>query len=149
MFFAFKFEVLNPMATFDHIKIIREVYDAMHAAAYTAIPLEACGLCGGVGNTISKFIELCNDDASTEHYTMKPEEQFAAIKKFRADGLSLRGIWHSHPTSSAQMSAEDLRLAYTEDVIYFISSVMPENEYELRGYLVELDKSYEIRIEVV
>jgi hypothetical protein len=45
--------------------------------------------------------------------------------------------------------AEDLRLAYTEDVIYFISSVMPENEYELRGYLVELDKSYEIRIEVV
>jgi proteasome lid subunit RPN8/RPN11 len=101
-----------------NLRIEQRILDAMLEAARATAPLEACGLLAGNGDCVTKCYVLTNADASPEHYSMKPEEQFAAVKDMRRLGLRLLAIWHSHPASPPRMSAEDMRLAYTPDVVY-------------------------------
>jgi proteasome lid subunit RPN8/RPN11 len=120
-----------------NLTVEENVFRAMSAAARRVAPLEACGLVAGVGNRAIRFFEMTNADASADHFSLKPEEQFAAVKAMRRDGLKMLAIWHSHPTTPARMSAEDLRLAYTPDVIYLILSLAHPGHPDLRGYAVE------------
>jgi proteasome lid subunit RPN8/RPN11 len=113
-----------------------DVHASMLAAARRAAPIEACGLLAGNGERVTKCYVLTNADASPEHYSMKPEEQFAAMKDMRAAGRKMLGIWHSHPASPARMSAEDLRLAYTPDIVYVILSLADTGKPDLRGFVV-------------
>ena len=76
------------------------------------------------------------------------EEQFAAIKQMRAAGLSMVGIWHSHPETPARMSDEDLRLAYTPDVVYVILSLAVPGSPSLRGFTVTDGVPTEVSVEV-
>jgi [CysO sulfur-carrier protein]-S-L-cysteine hydrolase len=114
----------------------RPIYDAMLAAARKAAPLEACGLLGGRDRQAVAFYELSNTDASGEHYTMAPEEQFAAVKDMRTRDLRMLAIWHSHPATPARMSQEDLRLAYTPDAVYVILSLADSDHPDVRGFTV-------------
>jgi len=127
----------------------RQVFDAMIRAARTALPLEACGLCGDDEGHITHFYQLTNADASSEHYSMTPEEQFAAIKRMRAQNLRLLAIWHSHPATPARMSEEDLRLAFTLDTVYLITSLADIERPDLRGYLVEEGAPKPVTITIV
>ena len=67
----------------------RQIYDAMLLASRKSAPLEACGLLGGKDGRATAFYELTNADASAEHFSLKPEEQFAAIKDMRAKGIRM------------------------------------------------------------
>lgn len=62
----------------------RSVRDDMLRAARSAAPLEACGLLAGENGRATKCYILANADVSPEHFSMKPEEQFAAVKDMRA-----------------------------------------------------------------
>ncbi len=119
------------------LTIDQSIADAMIAAARRVTPLEACGLLGGKDGQATAFYELANADASREHYTMLPQEQFDAIKDMRSKGARMLAIWHSHPETPARMSEEDLRLAYTPDVVYLIVSLANPCQPDLRGYIVE------------
>ena len=119
------------------LAITGSVYNRMVEAARKAVPNEACGLLGGVDGVASMFYELRNADESNEHYTMLPEEQFAAVKEMRADGKRMLAIWHSHPETPARMSEEDLRLAFTPDVVYVIVSLADETGVSVGGFIVE------------
>jgi proteasome lid subunit RPN8/RPN11 len=105
------------------MKVPQKIYDSMLDAAARANPLEACGLLGGDGDSVKEFYHLTNTDASSDHYNMSPGEQFAAIKDMREKGISMIGIWHSHPETPARMSEEDKRLALTPGVTYVILSL--------------------------
>jgi len=130
------------------LTIGREAYVAMLLAANKAAPMEACGLCGGKDGCVTQFYELANVDASAEHFSMRPEDQFAAIKDMRAKGLRMLAIWHSHPASPARMSQEDLRLAYTPDVVYLILSLAKPDAPDLRGYAIENGRPVPIGVAV-
>jgi proteasome lid subunit RPN8/RPN11 len=114
----------------------RSIFQELLDAAWVAAPLEACGLLAGIGGQITRCYALTNADASPDHYSMKPEEQFAAVKDMRAAGLNMLGIWHSHPASPARMSAEDMRLAYTPEVVYVILSLAEAGMPRLGAFLV-------------
>ncbi len=118
------------------ITLMGKVFETMLEAARKAAPLEACGLLAGAGERVTKCYVLTNADASPEHYSMKPEEQFAAVKDMRVAGLKMLGIWHSHPASPARMSAEDLRLAYTPDIVYVILSLAEPRAPSIRAFVV-------------
>ena len=122
------------------LTIDKPVYDQMLLAARALAPIEACGLCGGRDGRVSRFIELTNADAAAEHYRMLPAEQFAAVRSLRAEGLRLLAVWHSHPASPARLSPEDLRLAYTPDVVYLILSLAQPLEPDLKGFSIHEDE---------
>ena len=115
----------------------------MLAAARGAAPLEACGLLAGNAARVTRCYVLANADASAEHYSMTPEEQFAAVKDMRRNGLRMLAIWHSHPASPARMSAEDMRLAYTPDVVYVILSLAEPGEPRIRAFVVRDGAAHE------
>ncbi len=118
------------------ITLTEKVFETILEAARKATPLEACGLLAGTRERATRCYVLTNADASPEHYSMKPEEQFAVVKDMRAAGLKMLGIWHSHPASPARMSAEDMRLAYTPDIVYVILSLAEPHAPSIRAFVV-------------
>ena len=129
------------------LTVSEDVFQEMLTAARAAAPLEACGLLAGTGEHATTFFSLANADASPEHYSMRPEEQFAAVKAIRRAGLRLLAIWHSHPATPARMSEEDLRLAYTPDVAYVIVSLAEPDRPQMRAF--ELRDASACEIEIV
>lgn len=120
----------------------------MVRAARDAAPLEACGLLAGRDCHITQFYSLTNADTSSVHYSMIPEEQFAAVKDIRKLGLQMLAIWHSHPDTLAQVSQEDVRLAYTPGVVYVILSLAQPDGPKLRGFEINNGVPGEIDIVV-
>ena len=84
----------------------REQYESIVAHAKEAAPLEDCGLLGGIWDgdtkTVKRVYFLSNVDKSAEHFSMEPNEQFAAVKDMRANGWSLLGNFHSHPATPSR-----------------------------------------------
>lgn len=120
------------------IYIKKEDYEEIIAYAKAGLPNEACGLLGGTvdgkDRRIEKVYYLTNIDASREHFSMDPKEQFEAVKDMRANGLSLIGNFHSHPESPSRPSEEDKRLAYDFSVRYLILSLMDMDAPVLNGF---------------
>ncbi len=132
----------------DSITIPATLVDEMAAAAKATAPLEACGLVGGSREEVQSFHELTNTDAAAEHFSMHPKEQFAAVKQMRKDGQQMIGVWHSHPETPARMSEEDLRLAFTPDTIYFITSLAAPETPVLKGFVVVDDVPQEVPLAI-
>jgi len=90
-----------------------------------------------------------NTDAAAEHYNMAPEEQFAVVKDMRSRGLRMLAIWHSHPVTPARMSEEDLRMAYTPNVVYVIVSLADPENPDIKGFTVADGVPTPVEIEIV
>ena len=91
----------------------------------------------GDSGVVKAHYEMSNSDQSGEHFTLVPEEQFQVIKAIRTSGLSLLGIYHSHPASPARPSEEDIRLALTPDVVHVIVSMQNPDQPDIRGFNIE------------
>ena len=86
-------------------------------------PLEACGYLAGKEDVITAHYKMTNVDKSETHYTLDPKEQFKVAKSVRTNGTELIAVYHSHPTSPARPSEEDIRLAHDASIIYVIVSL--------------------------
>lgn len=126
------------------LRLTREIFDAMIVHARAQLPLEACGyLAANQGGVIERLYPLKNADASEEHYSLSPEEQFNAVRDMRTRGLRLAAAFHSHPRSQARPSAEDIRLAFDPEISYAILSLAGRvpvlKAFRIRDGLVEED----------
>ncbi|MGD9874352.1 MAG: Mov34/MPN/PAD-1 family protein [Kiritimatiellia bacterium] len=126
--------------------ITRAVFEDMLAAALDALPNEACGLLAGSEDRAIKCCVITNADASPDHYSMRPEDQFAAIQDMRAAKLKMLAIWHSHPSTPARMSEEDMRLAYTPDLYYVIVSLAAPGQPVAHAFEVDNGVAREIPV---
>jgi len=122
------------------IRVPHSINQQMIAHAQEGFPLEVCGILGGTGCEVSVRYPMTNTDASNEHFMMDPKEQFAVVKDLRAKGLTMLGIYHSHPESPARPSEEDIRLALTPGVSYLIISLMDQKEPVLKSFTIEQGK---------
>lgn len=122
------------------LKINKEVCDDIIIHARQEAPLEACGYLAERNGVVIRHYPLTNADASEEHYSLKPEEQFAAVRQLRAAGLKLRAVYHSHPASPARPSEEDIKLAHDPEISYVIVSLLEGREtvqsFSIKGPLV-------------
>lgn len=122
------------------IYISRSHYDEMINYAMDELPNEACGLLAGRMDEGKKRVEkvyfLRNTDQSPEHFSMDPQEQFAAVKDMRVNGWVLLGNFHSHPATPARPSQEDIRLAFDPAKSYLILSLMDRQNPVLKSFLV-------------
>ncbi|MCI6099861.1 MAG: M67 family metallopeptidase [Selenomonas sp.] len=125
-----------------HLKLADYLEMVQHARGVA--PIEDCGLLGGTmdgdGKTVEKVFYLTNTDASAEHFSLDPKEQFAAVKELRAQGWQLLGNWHSHPATPSRPSEEDKRLAFDSTASYFILS-LAGGEPVLNSFHVDRDKN--------
>jgi proteasome lid subunit RPN8/RPN11 len=101
-------------------------------------PDEACGYILGKDDMAYEIIRMENADKSPEHFSFRPAEQFAALKTARSKGLRLMAVYHTHPSSPARMSQEDIRLANDPDIIYVIYSL---TEHLLKCFKVSSEKT--------
>lgn len=99
-------------------------------------PVEACGLLVGVGLEVTTSYRLTNVDASPEHFSLDPKEQFAVIKEIRPQGWDVLAVYHSHPATPARMSPEDLRLALSPEMRYVIVSLIDKEKPQLKSFTV-------------
>lgn len=94
-------------------------------------PLEACGLLGGCGEEVLRFVPCKNMLESSRRFAIAAEEIAAAEWAFLHEGLAVVGVFHSHPLGPARPSATDLRSAHDADALYLISSA---RSGDLRAY---------------
>ena len=127
--------------------ISKRIYDEMLSHCKEAYPNEACGILAGKGNEASKIYKMTNTEKSPVSYFMDSKEQFKVMKDLREKNLSMLAIFHSHPSSPAYPSAKDLNLAFYEDSIYIIVSLI-ESEPVMKGYLIKEGKIKEVTIAV-
>lgn len=116
---------MNAMIILNH-----EQFDSLVEHAKNILPNEDCGLLGGRLDGDKRIVEkiyfLTNADASPEHFSMNPAEQFTAVKDMRSHGWQLIGNFHSHPKSPARPSEEDKRLVFDTTLSYLILSLARE-----------------------
>lgn len=120
-------------------------YEKILAHAVAGLPNEACGLIAGTVDGEKKYVKevylLTNIDASNEHFSMDPKEQFAAVKDARAKHLEMLGNFHSHPESPSRPSEEDKRLAYDSRANYLILSLENREHPVLNAFLIDENKN--------
>ena len=123
-------------------------YDKMLKHCKDGLPNESCGLLAGTVEgevkTVTKIYLLTNIDASNEHFSMDPKEQFAALKDARANGVGIIGNFHSHPESPSRPSEEDKRLAYDPNIEYLILSLQEADHPVLKAFGIDKDKNVTI-----
>lgn len=86
---------------------------------------EACGLIGGVERnglfSATEIVPIPNDAADpAHHFHMEDRALTRTMMGFAARGLSLVGIYHSHPSSDPIPSQEDIRSAHYPGTPYLI-----------------------------
>jgi proteasome lid subunit RPN8/RPN11 len=131
------------------LEIPTSIFKQILAQARAQAPIEACGILAGSDGKVEKLYKMTNVDQSSDHFMMKPEEQFKVVKDIRAEGLEMLAIYHSHPQTPARPSAEDIRLAITPDVVYVIVSLQDANAPALNGFLIEDGKANKVPVKIL
>ena len=123
------------------LQITEEARKAIIAHAQEDAPIEACGYLAEQDGVVVKAIRLVNVDASPEHFSFDPKEQFAVVRTIRNSRQRLKAVYHSHPASPARPSQEDIRLAFDDALTYVIVSLVSDapdvKAFRIRGGVVE------------
>ena len=130
------------------LQIPKTIYDEMVSHAKSELPIESCGYLAGVNNEVHAFYPMTNIDKSHEHFSFDPKEQFAVVKKARADKLNLLSVYHSHPETPARLSEEDIKLLNDPTMIYVIVS-LKDDEADVKGYTLNKPDDKTVEIEQV
>lgn len=131
------------------LEIPRDIYSRMVEQAKNEAPIEACGIFAGSNGRVEKLYPMRNSDQSSDHFMMEPEQQFAVVKDIRSASLEMLAIYHSHPTTPARPSTEDIRLALTPDVIYVIVSLQDAQTPVVKGFLIEEHNVTSVNVDIV
>ncbi len=116
--------------------ISRELFDQMVTHCREAYPNEACGILAGTGSSVTQVYPMTNAEPSPVSYFMEPKEQFRVMKALRQESLTMLAIFHSHPQSPAYPSAKDVSLAFYDDAVYVIISLMNQDDPVIKAYTI-------------
>ncbi len=105
------------------IQLTKKIAKQIINHAQRELPLEACGYLAAQNSIINNAYEMMNIDKSPIHFSFDSQEQFEVFKKIKDADLNMVGNYHSHPTITANPSAEDIRLAHDPSIYYFIVSL--------------------------
>lgn len=118
-------------------------------------PDEACGVLVGeyVGQTkgegkVKTVYQMTNMDRSPRTFFMNPNEQLKVMKEIRKSGLSMVGIYHSHPKTEAYPSMRDVEFAYYPGMSYVIVSLKDKDNPSIRSFKIKEGKVSEEKVRV-
>jgi proteasome lid subunit RPN8/RPN11 len=96
----------------------------MVAHAVADEPNECCGLLAGTNGVITEIHRATNvAEDKRVRYDVHDSQLVRMFAEFHRSKVEHLGIYHSHPRSEAWPSKTDRRLAYYNDVVYFIVSL--------------------------
>ena len=127
--------------------IPQHIFNDMLAHCKAGYPNEACGILAGRNSEVSKIYRMANIENSPVTYMLDSREQFKVMKDMRDNNLSMLAIFHSHPSSAAYPSAKDVSLAFYEECVYIIVSLM-EKETVVKGFSIREGNIEEITLTV-
>jgi len=130
------------------LNIPTHIFEQMTEQARTEAPVEACGILAGTNSKVQKFYKMKNAERRGDHFMMEPGEQFAVVRDIRSSSLDLLAIYHSHPETPARLSAEDIRLALTPNVVYVILSLQNGNDPDIKGFRVDNGTVINVPVEI-
>ncbi len=131
------------------LQIPNNIFKQILKQAKAEAPIEACGILAGKDGEVEKLYKMTNADQSSDHFMMEPKEQFKVVKDIRLSGLEMLAIYHTHPTTPARLSAEDIRLALTPAVTYVIVSLQSADSPVIKGFLIREDDIAEVPVKVL
>ena len=92
------------------LRLQRQQWFEMVAEAWTAYPLEGCGLLIGPsgGDRVVRFEPIANEAASSRIYQLDGAEFAKAALRADRDELDIVGVMHSHTHTAAYPSPTDV-----------------------------------------
>jgi proteasome lid subunit RPN8/RPN11 len=126
------------------LRLDHETYEAILAHLRAWLPAEGCGLLAttrapdGHADRFERFYPGTNVHESSTSFEMDPREVVAALKEIEANGWRLGAIVHSHPVTTAEPSATDLRQAFYPGALMVIVSLLPPIPV-MRAWRIALD----------
>lgn len=128
------------------LRIARETLAQIHAHGEATYPEEGAGfLLGADGEekTVTNILALPNareDGARHNRYLIAPEDYLKAELEAERFGLSLVGVFHSHPDHPNEPSAFDRAWAQPH-FSYVITSIEKGKARQSRSWLLKEDRS--------
>lgn len=129
------------------MRIRRAVIDAIVEHARRERPLECCGLLIGSGEEVVESRAAGNLKKSESAYLVDPRDHFAAIRRARANGLTVVGAYHSHPRSPAVPSPTDVREANDPHFVHVIVS-LASAEPQIAAFRIEAGGAIELPLAI-
>lgn len=109
---------------------------------------EVCGFVGSRDDLACNVYPVRNvADDPEQRFLMDPSEQVAAIKTMRERGETMLAIYHSHPHTPPEPSAEDIRGIGYPDAVLLIISLNIKGVLEMRAWRLQDDHSREIPLQ--
>jgi proteasome lid subunit RPN8/RPN11 len=104
------------------IRMHLEDWRSMLQHVLACLPEEACGILAGDAGWVRWVLPVTNIARSAVCFRMDPQEQVKALMRIEEAGLSLLGIFHSHPSGPSMPSERDLAEAAYPEAAYLIWS---------------------------
>jgi proteasome lid subunit RPN8/RPN11 len=119
------------------LRITETVYQQVVGHCLDGLPLEACGLLGGIP-TLAKGTRCYptrNLAESSTLYTVDPKQHLQADRDAEARGLELIGVFHSHTHTDAYPSPTDVAQA-PDPTWHYILVSLRDTAPVLRSYRI-------------
>ena len=135
------------------IMLEQELLDAIEMHGESTYPNEGAGFLMGdstAGIVVKSLLPVENRreaEAQYNRYELGPRDFMQAELEAARLGLSVVGVFHSHPDHPAQPSAFDRNHALP-NFAYLITSVMQQQAVITRGWLLKEDRSAFDEIEI-
>ena len=98
---------------------------------------------------VKEVIPAENVERSAMIFEADAEFVYQMIEKAEKMGLSLVGIYHSHPNAAARVSNRDLEfMSLWPGVAWLIISLTEDGIREMKAYIFKKDQAEELRIKV-
>ena len=126
------------------IRIARRAIEEIHAHAKSTYPEECCGLliAGSGSKDVVASVKMRNAFSGPKHdrYHIDPLELFKADREAAKKGLTIAGIYHSHPDYPATLSKFDLEHSFPF-YSYVVVSVPKGEAGDTRSWLPNQERS--------
>jgi [CysO sulfur-carrier protein]-S-L-cysteine hydrolase len=129
-----------------HLRIEQQLLQRIREHCLEEKPVEACGILTGKAGHVLHAYATDNLSRSPVYYQVDPDQQGEILQLMEKRGEELVGIYHSHPTTEARPSRNDIQLAvhYPEAMRVIISLA---GRIDMRAYVIQKGQVTEIPIQ--
>lgn len=133
----------------EYLKIPATLYVEILRHSQEEWPLEACGIMAGTEKTVKKIYRCQNVEKSPVSFAISPEEQLKVMEDIEKNGLSMIGIYHSHPHTDPYLSERDLSFFFYPGIFWLIVSLKRREKPRSVAFIKENDLVKEVEITLI